>query len=504
MSTMRSQDEIRNTVVSLGLPEHPYFMRRTVRAISLLDTGKVNFVGDEIFRVHSQFDDQIYHVELNHGTPGCTCPDHQKNPGVLCKHMIAATIYQKRAKVTQMIIRRRSDGVYGIIDGNHVTQVFRIGDKWRCNCRKPNCKHLKAVINTINPDGNGNGPKPTNECGSEHAKAMQDKMNGQLDSRNDNGNGAHKAPSQPMQLDINDPFQESEFYDIEQIEGRLNGELVHKLSNGEYVISYAGVMKLAEKHHITFDEAIHDDTSTVIAKGRCGTSERVSGKPMNGNANTAMELAKRNAARQLLPLPEIKAVEKKAQLESEFDWQKAYDKCVKLVGGKAQLDCIIYDLVKDGKLRQDNPSHYDRTEWLIIHDACKKDADDNSCEERSNHGDPSERTPELPNNADDFVSKCKVADLPSTRQEAIAKVRDEKKSIEANDQPLQNDNGDKRKLMMDKKLKTWLIETDGTKKEISCREICEQFESKLNPSIVTRLRAGIDDGADISIVELDN
>ena len=89
MSTMRSQDEIRHTVVSLGLPEHPYFMRRAARAMDLLDTGKVhpvvntngvNFVGDDIFRVHSQFDDQIYHVELNHGTPGCTCADHQKTP----------------------------------------------------------------------------------------------------------------------------------------------------------------------------------------------------------------------------------------------------------------------------------------------------------------------------------------------------------------------------------------------------------------------------------------
>ena len=100
MSTMRSQDEIRSTVVNLGLPEHPYFMRRTARAMDLLDTGKVNFVGDDIFRVHSQFDDQIYHLELNHGNPSCTCADHQKNPGVLCKHMIAATIYKKQSKST--------------------------------------------------------------------------------------------------------------------------------------------------------------------------------------------------------------------------------------------------------------------------------------------------------------------------------------------------------------------------------------------------------------------
>jgi len=442
-----------------------------------------------------------------------------------------------------MIIRKRSDGVYGIIDGNHLVQISTVNGKRRCNCKncrksrqQADCKYKHALersegkaIRNNGGGGNGNGSKITNDCGSLRAKQLQDQFNGQLkkSKSGNNGNGDAKSPSQPMPLDLSDPFQECESYDIDQIEGRRNGELYWKLSNGKYCISYAGVMKLADKHNIEFSVSLHDDTNTVIAKAMNGNS-RVSGKPMNGCTDTAIELAKRNAARQLLPLPEIKAMEKKAQLESEFDWQKAYDKCVKLVGGKAQLDCIIHDLVKDGKLRQDNPSHYDRTEWLIIHDACKKDADDNSCEElrgtkQTNHGDPSERTLELPNNADDFVSKCK---------EAIAKVRDEDvglspdrrfvnsdnhtittKSIEANDQPLQNDNGDKRKLMMDKKFRTWLVESDGTKTEISCREICETFESKQNPSrkpkgvgelIVPRLRAGIDDGADISIVELDN
>jgi hypothetical protein len=74
------------------------------------------------------------------------------------------------------------------------------------------------------------------------------------------------------------------------------------------------------------------------------------------------------------------------------------------------------------------------------------------------------------------------------------------KQVEANDMPLQTEV--KRKLQMDKKLRTWLVESDGSKKEISCREICEQFESKQNPSIVTRLRTGIDSGADFSTVEL--
>jgi hypothetical protein len=89
----------------------------------------------------------------------------------------------------------------------------------------------------------------------------------------------------------------------------------------------------------------------------------------------------------------------------------------------------------------------------------------------------------------EFLEKC---------HEVINQVRESKKAVEANEMPLQTEV--KRKLQMDKKLNTWLVEADGTKKAISCREICEQFN---DGSIVTRLRAGIDSGADISTVELD-
>jgi len=62
-----------------------------------------------------------------------------------------------------------------------------------------------------------------------------------------------------------------------------------------------------------------------------------------------------------------------------------------------------------------------------------------------------------------------------------------------------NGNGGRKCLQMDRNLRTWLIEAEGTKKEISCREICEQFEDS---SLVTRLRQGIDSGVDISTVEV--
>jgi hypothetical protein len=167
-------------------------------------------------------------------------------------------------------------------------------------------------------------------------------------------------------------------------------------------------MTLSEKHGIEFSEAVHSDTYTVIAKGRCGTSERVSGKPILGNANTALELAKRNAARQLLPYAELKAVEKKAQLEATFDWQKAKSKCVELVG-EANVSIIIHDLTQAGKLRQDNPSHYDRTEWLMIYSACQKDA----VFTKVNQSSQVERDPKSLNrwsyNSAEIIAECQAA-----------------------------------------------------------------------------------------------
>ena len=482
-----------------------------------------------------------------------------------------------------------------IAQGNRRTLVYEeLDGRLFCTCGAyyTECKHKQLVINTVKSQ-----LRFINECGSERAKALQEKMNGQLTKSGNSGNGDAKSPvvmvgdkptsPQPMKLDLRDPFQESESYDIDQIEGRKNGELAWKLSNGKYCISYAGVMKLAEKHNIDFSVSLHDDTNTVIAKASNG-NERVSGKPMNGCADTAIELAKRNAARQLLPLPEIKAVEKKAKLNAEFDWQKAHAKCVELVGIEANVDIIIHELTQAGKLRRDTPSHYYRTEWLIIHNACKEDAQQQT---NDNDNDGGDKTPSSPqddgSNWREWYNKCvEVSSLHDTSvvinqmapkhyyrkdritdgewqrifseckrrreeyertqaakasfasaqqaykfkhirdisgydvkskqfvgrpplnskeflakcQEAIEQVRDEKK-VEANEQPLEGGNG-KRQLQMDKKLRTWLIEADGSKKKISCREICEQFESKQNPSIVTRLRAGIDDGADLSTVEL--
>jgi hypothetical protein len=491
-----SQQDINRTAIQLGLPTNQSFInRRIARAYDLVETNKVSQIDDGIFRVRSQYEpDKSYIVNLNHGTPSCDCPDGERT--INCKHRIAALLFSHQQAQAITIIKTTDgdDGDYWrrcwcIAQGNDRPMVYEERDRSLfCNCgaHYEDCEHKQLVIRTVKKELNEK--RIVNECGSNEALELQNKLNGQSDSQENNGNGA-QAPSQPTKLDLSNPFEESEQYDIDQIEGRKNGELAWKLRSGEFVISYRGIMTLAEKHGIEFEElSVNDDT--VIAKAKNG-SERVSGKPIYDNANTAIELAKRNAARQLLPLPEIKAVEKKAQLEAEFDWQKAKAACLKLVP-EYNLSILINDLVNAGKLRQDNPSHYDRTEWLLIYDYCHKDA------KAQAEIDPEGKSLDcfVPRNwsynSVVFLEECGKL-LDAMRAE---------KQVEANEQPLQNSNG-KRKLQMDKKLRTWLVEADGTKTEISCREICEQFESKQNPSIVTRLRAGIDSGADISTVEID-
>ena len=464
-------DNLKFACAEIGIPYDAHTLRRAARAFDLYHSDKVEHVTDHTFRVASQYNRQDpYEVKIKQtpylkagGYAYCTCQDWMNYSGdqdlpdvnFWCKHSIAALV-------------------------------------WLHNRREGTSLPVNAVVQPLSPhnNGNGNGKRVVNECGSQEAKALQDKLNGQLGSQKNSDGRAQALSSQP-QLDLSNPFEESESYDIDQIEGRRNGELAWKLSNGEYVISYKGIMTLAEKHNIEFSVSLHDDTNTVIAKAMNG-SERVSGKPIYGLTETAIELAKRNAARQLLPYAELKAVEKKFQLESEFSmvicgdkpacWEKAYRKSCEAAGGKPQCDIVIHELVKKGKLRQASCFEYNRIEWRLIYETCKRDAQ-------------VERDPKSLNrwsyNSAEFLEKC---------HEVINQVREEKKSIEANEMPLQTEV--KRKLQMDNKLRTWLVESDGTKKEISCREICEQFESKTNPRIVTRLRAGIDSGADFSTVEL--
>ncbi len=637
MKSTISQEKISKTAVKLGIPDHPFTQRRIARAYNLVETNKVNEVSHEegLYRVHSQSDEKIYTVEVNHGNPNCTCPDGKKT--VFCKHMIASLMVaqEREQKAPALVVKKkehneRIKASWIVTDGTVYTTVWQdLNGKICCVCGayyKRDCIHKQAIRDFY---ADGNGSKITNECGTETAKALQDKLNG------NNRTGDNQTPVH-HQLDTSNPFQECEQLDIDQIEGRSNGDLVHVLSNGEYVISYRGIMTLADKHGVTFEASRHDETHTVIVYGHRGNNSRASGKTANGSSTTAVELAKRNAARQLLPLPEIKAFEHKAQLKAEFDWEVAKRKCLEIVPDFT-LDILINDMVRDGKLEQKHSSDYSRREWLLIFDACKRDAETNGNDDDGGDDTPSSdeqvtccicnRTltnqlsvsrcigPECFKKVgakgaqflrDDEVSDelikasqlyqdealqkrilraCLTLDAPppvkvlnwlgneffgyknrpilyyvcadgqlsrldthrrklhhriitsetaeteldahalaqmvvdvaeedahssATREEPLgtmdefverckqaeAEVEDTVEDVD--DTPINGDG--KRKIQMNKKLNTWLVEPDGTKTEISCREICEQF----NGNIVMQLRSGIDSGGDISTVELDN
>lgn len=379
-----SQPEIIQTATTLGLPTKGFVQRRVAHAYDLVESNTVMEVDDGIFRVRSQYEPhKSYLVNINHGHPSCDCPDGQRT--INCKHRIASLLYL-RQEIDALTITDETHkscnqrGRFLITDDQDkvVYHIYRDGKgRLICPCgRKSDCKHRKAIKEYIIKN------KIKNEYGTERGQEIQEQLNRHLNRLKHSGKES-KNPSQ-IQLSLDNPFEEAESYDIDQIEGRRNvpilgipqsgGDLAWKLSNGQYIISYKGIMTLAERHSIQFSVSIHDDANLVIATASNG-NQRASGKEVRfcGLTTTASELAKRNAARQLLPLAEIKAIEHKAKLNAEFDWKAAYEKCIKVVGTKANVDITINELMKTGKLRQDNPSHYDRTEWLTIYNACKND-----------------------------------------------------------------------------------------------------------------------------------
>jgi hypothetical protein len=93
----------------------------------------------------------------------------------------------------------------------------------------------------------------------------------------------------------------------------------------------------------------------------------------------------------------METIEQKVQLEAEFDWQTAYRKCMQAAGTQAKVDITINELVKTGKLRQirfsdsesgDKKSHYNRTEWSIIYNACGRPDNDGDGGEKPPSSNP--------------------------------------------------------------------------------------------------------------------
>jgi len=229
-------DNLKFACAELGIQDDSHTLRRAARAFDLYHSGKVEHVNDHTFVVASQYDRQRpYQVTLHPPLPlprgegatkmygYCTCQDWMNYSGDMdvpnvdfwCKHMISAALW-----------------LHNNGNGNGNGNLTSIKNECRLDLTK------EVDLGMSNQD---------KECGTDEAKAIQAKLNGQIDSLGNNGNGAKQAPSQP-QLDISDPFQECESYDIDQVEGRRDGEMAWKLRNGEYVISYQGVMTMAQKH----------------------------------------------------------------------------------------------------------------------------------------------------------------------------------------------------------------------------------------------------------------
>ena len=98
-----SLKEVKETTLSLGLkPTHATF-RRVARAMSMVkNVENIKHLDDHTYRVRSQRHDKLsYTVRLDE-TPSCTCEDwrkHSKGNGFLCKHVIAALLFEQREEM---------------------------------------------------------------------------------------------------------------------------------------------------------------------------------------------------------------------------------------------------------------------------------------------------------------------------------------------------------------------------------------------------------------------
>nr|MBC8236002.1 SWIM zinc finger family protein [bacterium] len=292
-----------HTATTLGLPTKGFVQRqgRVAHAYDSTLSNQVIEIDDGIFRVRSQSEPhKSYLVNINRGHPSCDCPDGQRT--LNCKHRIASLLYLRR-EIDALTItalepwprakRRRSEGPAlersEVTDETHkscnqrgrwivtddqnkvVYHIYRdINGNLICPCgRKSDCKHRKAIKEYISKN------KIKNECSTGFALEIQAKLNRHL-NRLKNSTKESKDPSQ-IALRLDNPFEEADSYDIDQIESRRNGDLAWNLSNGQYIISYQGVMALAERHGIQFSVSIHDDANLVIATAMNG-SQRASGK----------------------------------------------------------------------------------------------------------------------------------------------------------------------------------------------------------------------------------
>jgi len=330
-----TSDNLKNACSQLGLPDDKHTLRRAARAFDLYYSDKVEHVNDHTFSVASQYDrnEKPYQVLIKPtkylpagGYAYCTCQDWMNYSG---------------------------------------DQDLPDVNFW--------CKHSIAALIWLHKNGNGNGTRRiTNNCGSNEALELQNELNHQVTCQRILENRAKKNVLSNIDPSAK-PFLEADTLDANQI---LTGEgsKVHKLSDGSYCISFLGIMHLANKHGI-ITETLEDTPEgyvTVKAFRPSTKNSRKSVQPVNGSLEVAEGKAKRNAVRMLIPLIDIKTIEHKAKLEFEFSWEKAKRACLKFLLEHC-INLIIRDLVQEGYLRQASPSEYNRLEWRLIYETCKRE-----------------------------------------------------------------------------------------------------------------------------------
>jgi hypothetical protein len=104
----------------------------------------------------------------------------------------------------------------------------------------------------------------------------------------------------------------------------------------------------------------------LILKGKNGVGSMdayIQARFQAGTASTSI----------LEPLPALAKHADRPELPS-FSFKVAYKKCCEVVGKKAIVDIIINDLVNWGKLRKASLGEYNRADWILIYDWCKKEA----------------------------------------------------------------------------------------------------------------------------------
>ena len=131
--------------VELGIPDDKHTLRRASRAFDLYNSEKVEHVNDHTFKVKSQYTNRLpYQVWISPtGTSYCTCKDWMN------------------------------------YSGDKVVPDIHF-----------HCKHAISARIWLHNEANGNGSKIVNDCGTETAKALQDKLNGS----NGTGDNQHLRP----------------------------------------------------------------------------------------------------------------------------------------------------------------------------------------------------------------------------------------------------------------------------------------------------------------------